>query len=335
VQQTKANGDLVLSSQRAAEYDAMGRTIAEPGPYITLDTLPPDDGGGGILIGSGEGYRPGRNTYKVDGLPVPESDFMMMLESGWIGGMFGLLEMTARMSAREVLGYTVTTSDGDLRVVHGFSNRSDALDFAARVGVNRVDRWIQVNNWQVIGSLIPQAQRQTQDDLKKLQTQLSHAPRQKHPNKDRLRDDYNARMKINNGDGSCLEKLNALLKELGIEDPSIEKLATNYLDGRFGLHETTEPVLHLRQKIKGVWTRVDAPEGATAFNGRSNEITLNKADSHQGFTFIHELLHAAARGRTFGHREINDAIRALEGRVDVSENSFIGKYCQEKKKTND
>lgn len=62
VQQTKADGDLISSTVRTAEYDALGRNLADIGPYITLNT-PPDESGGMDLFGSGEGYRPGRQTY--------------------------------------------------------------------------------------------------------------------------------------------------------------------------------------------------------------------------------------------------------------------------------
>lgn len=73
------------------------------------------DGGSGIdLFGTGEGYRPGRNTYTINGLPATESQFMMEIESGHIGGTFGLIEMAARMSNREIgRWYRTGTYDPD------------------------------------------------------------------------------------------------------------------------------------------------------------------------------------------------------------------------------
>ena len=38
---------------------------------------------------------------------MTEDYFMSIIDSGLIGGAFGLLELTVRMSAREILGYTV------------------------------------------------------------------------------------------------------------------------------------------------------------------------------------------------------------------------------------
>ncbi|MBK7708585.1 MAG: hypothetical protein IPJ30_23200 [Acidobacteria bacterium] len=75
LQRTDNAGNLVNSNARAGEYDALGRNVADPGPYVTLNTDPPvgDSGGSGInLDGTAQGYRPGRGNYLVDGLPVPE-----------------------------------------------------------------------------------------------------------------------------------------------------------------------------------------------------------------------------------------------------------------------
>ena len=101
-EQTDASGDLV-SSIRAGEYDAMGRNVADASPYVSLNTEIPTDQGSGIdAFGSGDGFRPGRPSYSMDGLPIPESSFRIWLDSGHVGGVFGLLEMTTQMSRRYV-----------------------------------------------------------------------------------------------------------------------------------------------------------------------------------------------------------------------------------------
>ncbi|MBK7707942.1 MAG: hypothetical protein IPJ30_19890 [Acidobacteria bacterium] len=50
LQRTDNAGNLVNSNARAGEYDALGRNVADPGPYVTLNTDPPvgDSGGSGI-----------------------------------------------------------------------------------------------------------------------------------------------------------------------------------------------------------------------------------------------------------------------------------------------
>lgn len=85
-QETMASGALVGTTTygRTAEHAPLGRNIADIGHYITLNTAEPADEGGTSLFGSGEGYRPGRNTYAMDGISVPEDHFMMM-NSGLIG----------------------------------------------------------------------------------------------------------------------------------------------------------------------------------------------------------------------------------------------------------
>jgi hypothetical protein len=103
------------------------------------------------MFGSGEGYWPGQQSYRIDHLAVPASRFMEEINTGMHGGSFGLLEMAARMSAREIVGYSVSTPEGPVL----FRDLDDALAYAGRIGVNTVDRWIQYNDWQVISSLIP------------------------------------------------------------------------------------------------------------------------------------------------------------------------------------
>jgi YD repeat-containing protein len=101
VQQTKANGDLTQTYARTGEYDALGRNVADVGNFITLNGEPPPDtyGSGIDLFGSEAGYRPGQNTYRMDGLPISQSQFMLEINSGRIGGAFGVLFASARLSA--------------------------------------------------------------------------------------------------------------------------------------------------------------------------------------------------------------------------------------------
>ena len=120
-QETAASGALVGNTtyNRTAEYTPLGRNIADAGLYITLNTGEPVESGGGgsgvNLFGVGGGYRPGRATYKIDGLTVPQVMFMEVINSGAIGGAFGLLEMSARMSARppQRIGYWRRTTTWD------------------------------------------------------------------------------------------------------------------------------------------------------------------------------------------------------------------------------
>ncbi|MBK9171730.1 MAG: RHS repeat protein [Chloracidobacterium sp.] len=134
VQQTLANGTAAGGVMRTGEYDAMGRNVADPGPYIALNTEMPGDGGSGIdLFGTGEGYRPGRNTYTINGLPATESQFMMEIESGHIGGTFGLIEMAARMSKGTYLGSRYSYADHAGRTW-------DGLDRDAAFGLQRETR---------------------------------------------------------------------------------------------------------------------------------------------------------------------------------------------------
>lgn len=99
LERTDRNGN--VANLRAGEYDALGRNVADAGPYVTFDTSPPagDQGSSGInLDGSAQGYRPGRMNYFADGLPVPEDYVRDLFNSGRIGGVFGVVEATVRIS---------------------------------------------------------------------------------------------------------------------------------------------------------------------------------------------------------------------------------------------
>ncbi len=105
------------------------------------------------LFGSGQGYRPGHSIYAIDGLVVPESQFLQVINSGLIGGAFGLLEIAARMSAQ----VTVRTSGG--RVVGTFDNAGAIPDnFRAGIRQGELSASYTHNNWSAILSLIPQGQ---------------------------------------------------------------------------------------------------------------------------------------------------------------------------------
>lgn len=132
---TNAAGNL---SYESGEYDAMGRNVVDAGPYVTLNTeLPSNENGGGIdLGGTGQGYRPGRGQFSIDGMAVPESYYMMHLNSGRIGGAFGLLELARRMSTR----YQVKNARGEKLDYDGYS-LTDAKAAARRNETFHVDAY--------------------------------------------------------------------------------------------------------------------------------------------------------------------------------------------------
>jgi hypothetical protein len=331
-QLTTAGGDLVSGSGRTGEYDAIGRNVADASPYITVDTEILAPVGGIDLFGSGEGYRPGHQVYRIDGQVVSASYFMETINSGAIGGAFGLLMISARMSAPRLLRHYVRGSDG----LEMFQNNAQGFREAMRTET-RNPTWVRVwgvsdAGWAVgeLLSAVGQGNQQAQtDDVKRLPKSLFDKKR-KHTDKPGLERDFRSKLSTDNGNGTCLEKLNELLKELNSSYSSIETLASKFFDGGFSLYETTRPISQLRQKEGKTWAAVSAPSGATAFNGASMEMVLNTYHKNQAFTFIHELLHAAGTGQTFEHPEITAAIQRLEKRGDIGINNFIGMYCEKK-----
>jgi hypothetical protein len=158
-QETNDDGTLVNASNRSGEYDPLGRNIASAGPYITLDTNPQSgDGVSGInMFGSGEGYRPGQQSYRIDHLAVPASLFMEEINTGIYGGAFGLLEMVARMSNR-LVAVGVNTKDGP--IIGGPGDEGRIIRIAAQTGNTLHRFFVQDTSWSVVGSLMPIANQQ-------------------------------------------------------------------------------------------------------------------------------------------------------------------------------
>ena len=155
-QETNDDGTLVSTSIRSGEYDPLGRNIASAGSYITLDTNPPSgDGGSGVnMFGSGEGYRPGQQSYRIDGQAVPASRFMEEMNTGLIGGMFRLIELSARMSVRN---YSVRKVGENGRMYERFyATRGEAAAVARSFGQNTIYR--NIETWTVASVLTPGGQ---------------------------------------------------------------------------------------------------------------------------------------------------------------------------------
>lgn len=155
VQQTKANGDLVYANARTAEHDPMGRNVADAGPYVTLNGVPPStegDLGFGIeLFPSAQGYRPGQPKYLRDGVPVSADYFMSVIDSGAIGGLFGLVEMSARMSA---IIYSVRTLGENGTVERFYATEDEARYVAASFGERVAFRNIFVDDSWAMSTIV-------------------------------------------------------------------------------------------------------------------------------------------------------------------------------------
>lgn len=311
----------------SVEADADGKSVGFVDPGLSFPTEPmgdmfePENPFGSIRGGQ---FR----SYAVDGVMVPESFFISMLEVAF-GSQFGLLERSARASRVRGSHYTV----GDRRFEWTVRGANAALDeyieMDGRLPI--VQHWLGGGGGDQSWAINWSFQDLTQDQIKKLPSSLSDAKRQKHPNKKGLELDFRERLGIDNGNGTCLEKLNALLKELGSPYKSILDLGDSFFRGRNQLYETIEQVKLLKRKEGKRWLTTGAPMGATTSNGANLEITLNNGLVNPTAVFIHELLHAATGSNaTYEHPDIIAAIRRLEGRQDISIDNFIGMYCRKK-----
>ena len=189
VQQTLADGTLALPNGRTAEYDAMGRNVADPGPYVMLNTELPSENGSGIdLFGNGEGYRPGRVTYKFEGMVVPESYARQQIARGSVGGAFGLLQIAARMSRGDYLGSTYTYEDHMGRIWHGLDRETAQIFQREGHGMITEQRfWLVNDSWSVITMIIPQTGGKpaplTDEENRELDTRIDKLIKEKLPKK--------------------------------------------------------------------------------------------------------------------------------------------------------
>ncbi len=180
VQQTTASGALTNPYNRTGEYDALGRNVADASPYITLNSEPPNESNGsGIdLFGSAEGFHGGQNTYRMDGMPVSQSQFMLEVNSGRVGGAFGLLFASARMSMGNYLGSTYGYRDRSGREWRNL-DRDTAFTFQREShGQVNVNNYYSVTaatdfTWSIVASLVPLAQQQNQAQVKGEKVALS------------------------------------------------------------------------------------------------------------------------------------------------------------------
>jgi hypothetical protein len=106
LQQTKADGLQIGGGE--AEFDAVGNNVGHFDPYIELVTLPEGESSTNLTNSAygfdNQGNPHLRQKYLRDGIEVPESNFRRMIDIGAIGGQFGILQMTARMST-QIVGY--------------------------------------------------------------------------------------------------------------------------------------------------------------------------------------------------------------------------------------
>ncbi len=298
-QQTMASGNTTYS--RTGEYSPMGRNIADAGPYISLDTYEEPGQNGIDLFGSGEGYRPGQNTYTIDGMKVSAAHFMLEINSGRIGGMFGLMQIAFRMSNRKI-GVGVHTSEG--WVIGGPAEEGEFREIAKAKGYTLHRFFLQSDNsWSALLTIVGQNNPRYNS--------LHDAPNSAYSDSDKeaLKNKVNKALTEN-----CKKKLNELLTKLRSDIMDISELANKVFRGDgIALSITDAPIDSVYKK--GFWigaktTKSPAPAGETR-NRKSIVINRNiLGQDYEVITFLHELFHTA---KDNSHKDIAVAISEIEG----------------------
>lgn len=195
-------------------------------------------------------------------------------------------------------------------------------------GETLVRNWFVSDSWAVNLTLV---------SFKTIEYISLHKSKEKLPkeDKDKLKKEVDARLKIKNGNKTCLEKLNELLGQLKSKHTDFEKMKNSLFSGDdgFDLYRTKKPVYSYETKKK-IYI---APSAST--DGR--DIVLNTAVSFNQnvHDIFHELLHSA-RDNNYKHVQIAEAIVRVEGlnqqkygsfnEATASDfiNAWIGQYCR-------
>jgi hypothetical protein len=188
----------------SAEYDAQGNNVGLSDPYLVAND-PIIDSPGNISFGAspylsanGGGYVPFARQWYQDGIEVPEYYVRNLLEGSGVGGQFGLLEWSARMSA-QVVGTRTTgvrwgQSFTDTRMADGSrSVKWGAFNSALRETNFSTTTTLYNQSWSVSVSLIGELHQTQQNEL---------------PSKEALKAEVERKMK------SCKEFLQQLFAQL-------------------------------------------------------------------------------------------------------------------------
>jgi hypothetical protein len=105
LQQTQENGEII--NPRTSEFDAVGNNVGGFDIYIDLITLNEGDPSGinfdDPVYGGSVGGNPHLQQKKFfNGIQISDRHFAQIMESGLVGGAFGILEYAARMSSQLV-----------------------------------------------------------------------------------------------------------------------------------------------------------------------------------------------------------------------------------------
>ncbi len=356
LQKTRENGALesVSNGYRSAEFDPLGQDVGWYDRYLVINDTPPDNefGAGGSLLPT-ERWSTMSNgrltTFAIDGLPVSMDFFQISLEAAFPGGVqFGLLEMSARMSAqppREIGHWRRTVSWnetwGEDTSETSVTTHTTTQSFSYRTGTVYAD-----NNWWRVGNLISAF---SFNERPLAQTQ------QKQP----LSDDQNKKV-AKQVDG-LKEKLNKIKKDC--QTKVIDKLNTikgfsldkfkAYLDKGVSIYDGTASTIELNNAVDSSQLSNAAPNGYTVAKLFTDKPGLNaltsgslsidaltifwRPDAVNGFSkarIFHEALHGF--GASLNSGKLGDfgdtQIQNLFG-ITVDTNNtgnitdYIDKYC--------
>lgn len=342
------------SIEEAAEYDALGNNVGLGNPYVTI-IEPPVDNRGNIglgdspytVSGGGGGGTPFGRSYYMDGMPVSESYFMTWINSGLIGGAFGLLEMSARMSIPRLQSYDWSVNSDGKTYNYG---RDAEMAFTMRQelhgSLTLTRNWVINNSWAQVGALVQYFNVVTE------KSPLINAPNEKWRYVD-FKNNNSAKgfLKSLLGSGNCGGKITALLDKLGELYKNTNSVRTNNLltlfdiinsqsSGGIRLNSSDTAAADEYESLYGFSDRfptgggqswmtgkneiINSRNGATIPGGYTAYIHINREGysslrgnqtntviSKYAVTLIHELLHVSGSTNTYSHYDIAMAVAAL------------------------
>lgn len=300
------NGGVYYATEtedQVLENDPLGGNAGMSNPYVEEE---PSQPGGGCPECNNQGIQPtdewstrGANgqrvSYSLDGIRISAALAQSILESGMVGGQFGLLEQQARRSAQapQKIGEwwrTTTWSTSSDTEVHTFTNQSKLSDVYAD------------SSWAINWAMIPAEQQTKQYVTYKRKKYEVIADTYK---KD-LKTSFDARVALT----QCKKALDALLSQLGSKYKTINDVYAT-VDKDQGFLQTIKPL----NPSAAAFATVEKGKMKVVANSDNrnypDEINyINNLYGTETRTLIHELLHLAKGNDTFTHTELATAMLA-------------------------